>query len=116
MDPIVEKSKIGEVDIQTRYYEPLLSEMLADTIKKVILRWPRKMDETAPEVRPDEIISTLIQLKFGRQLGYGEVKPDDDSTTTQSLCLDTLKLAVLSRNTCLKSEHPLWEILAVEFK
>lgn len=80
--------------------------MLADTTKKVILRWPNKMDETAPEVRPDAIISTLIQLKFGRQLGYGEVKPGDDSTTTQSLCLDTLKLAVLSRNTCLKNEHP----------
>ncbi|KAG0894007.1 hypothetical protein G6F57_008596 [Rhizopus arrhizus] len=107
LDSIVEKDKIGEVDIQTRYYEPLLSAILADTTKKVILRWPNKMDETAPEIRPDAIISTLIQLKFGRHLGYGEVKPGDNSTTTQSLCVDTLKLTVLSRNTCLKNEHPI---------
>ncbi|KAI8880948.1 hypothetical protein K501DRAFT_335044 [Backusella circina FSU 941] len=107
LDSFVEKNKIGEIDIQTRYYEPLLSAILADTTKKVILRWPNKMDEVTPEIRPDAIISTLVQLKFGRHLGYGEVKPGDDSTTTQSLCVDTLKLTVLSRNTCLKNEHPI---------
>lgn len=107
LDSIVEKNKIGEVDIQTRYYEPLLSEISADTTKKVVLRWPNKIDELAPEIRPDAIISTLVHLKFGRHLGYGEVKPDDDSTTTQSLCVDTLKLTILSRNTCLKNEHPI---------
>ncbi|KAL7317644.1 hypothetical protein PS15m_012311 [Mucor circinelloides] len=49
----------------------------------------------------------LVQLKFGRHLGYGEVKLGDDSTTPQSLCVDTLKLTVLSRNTCLKNGHPI---------
>ncbi|KAI9263569.1 hypothetical protein EDC94DRAFT_518018 [Helicostylum pulchrum] len=107
LDPIMEKNKVGEVDIQTRYYEPLLSPMLADSAKKVVLRWPNKMDEASPHIRPDAIISTLIQLKFGNRLGYGEVKPGDDSTTTLSLCVDTLKLAVLSRNTCFKNEHPI---------
>ncbi|RCH89385.1 hypothetical protein CU098_005229 [Rhizopus stolonifer] len=104
---IVEKNKVGEVDIQTRYYEPLLSPILADNTKKVILRWPNKMDEVTPEIRADAIISTLIQSRFGRHLGYGEVKPGDDSTTTQSLCIDTLKLAVLSRNNCLNKGHPI---------
>lgn len=106
LDPIVEKNKVGEVDIQTRYYEPLLSLNLADNTKKVILRWPSKMDEVTPEIRADAIISTLIQSRFGRHLGYGEVKPGDDSTTTQSLCIDTLKLAVLSRNNCSNKGHP----------
>jgi hypothetical protein len=104
---IADKNKIGEVDIQTRYYELLLSSTLADTTKKVILRWPNKMEESAPEIRLDAIISTLIQLRLGRHLGYGEVKPGDDSTTIQSLCIDTLKLSVLSRNTCLKNDHPI---------
>ncbi|CAO3619706.1 unnamed protein product [Mucor hiemalis] len=107
LDSIIDKNKIGEVDMQTRYYEPLLSAILSDTTKKVILRWPNKMDEAAPQIRPDAIISTLIQLKFGRQLGYGEVKPGDESTTTQSLCVDTVKLAVLSRNTFLRNDHPI---------
>ncbi|KAL0145037.1 hypothetical protein V8B55DRAFT_1457928 [Mucor lusitanicus] len=69
LDTIVEKNKFGEVDIQTRYYEPLLSSILADNTKKVILRWPDKMDKVTPEIRADVIISTLI--------------------TTQSLCIDT---------------------------
>ncbi|CAO3657318.1 unnamed protein product [Mucor hiemalis] len=90
LDTIVEKNKVGEVDIQSRYYEPLLSPILVDNTKKVILRWPNKMDEVAPEIRADAIISTLIQSRFGRHPGYDEVKPGDDSTTTQSLCIDTL--------------------------
>lgn len=102
----MEKNKVSEVDIQTGYYEPLLSSILADNTKKVILRWPNKMDEVTPEIRADAIISTLIQSRFGGHLGYGEVKPGDDSTTTQSLCIDTLKLAVLSRNNCLNKGHP----------
>ncbi|KAG1165587.1 hypothetical protein G6F48_010359 [Rhizopus delemar] len=61
LDTIVEKNKVGKVDIQTRYYEPLLSPILADNTKKVILRWPNKMDEVTPEIRADAIISTLIQ-------------------------------------------------------
>ncbi|KAI9468511.1 MAG: hypothetical protein EXX96DRAFT_456229, partial [Benjaminiella poitrasii] len=43
---------------------------------------------------------------FGRHLGYGEVKPGDDSATTQSLCIDNLKLTVLSRNNCLNKGDP----------
>ncbi|KAG1492834.1 hypothetical protein G6F47_010351 [Rhizopus delemar] len=61
IEGIVEKNKVGKVDIQTRYYEPLLSPILADNTKKVILRWPNKMDEVTPEIRADAIISTLIQ-------------------------------------------------------
>lgn len=38
LDSIIDKNKIGEVDMQTRYYEPLLSAILSDTTKKVILR------------------------------------------------------------------------------
>ena len=63
------------------------------------------MEEVTPEIRADAIISTLIQSSFGRHLGYGEVKPGDDSTTTQSLCIDTLKLALLSRNNCLNKGY-----------
>ncbi|KAI7902878.1 uncharacterized protein BX663DRAFT_412235, partial [Cokeromyces recurvatus] len=64
----------GEVDLQTRFYNPLLASMIAVITKKVILRWPNKVEESAPQIRPDAIISTLSQLKFGRSLGYGEVK------------------------------------------
>ncbi|KAI8331845.1 hypothetical protein BC941DRAFT_359897 [Chlamydoabsidia padenii] len=101
-NPIADQGKFGEVDLQTRFYNPLLASILADVTKKVLLRWPNKMEETVPQIRPDAIVSTVVQLKLGPSLGYGEVKPGDDSTTNQSLCIDTMKLAVLSRNAAQK--------------
>ncbi|KAL0088464.1 hypothetical protein F4703DRAFT_1846283 [Phycomyces blakesleeanus] len=77
LDSILESKKIGEVDIQTRYYEPMLSGILTDITKRFILRWPDKTDETAPKIRPDAIISTLIQLKFGRHLGNTCLENED---------------------------------------
>ncbi|OAD04901.1 hypothetical protein MUCCIDRAFT_155753 [Mucor lusitanicus CBS 277.49] len=37
---------------------------------------------------------------------FGEVKFGGDNTTNHSLCLDTLKLAVLSRNSVLEYDLP----------
>ncbi|KAI9353968.1 hypothetical protein BD770DRAFT_412409 [Pilaira anomala] len=105
-DAIVDKKKVGEVDHQIRYYEPLLSSMLSDNIKKVILRWPNKTGNITSDIRANAIISTLIQSRFGSHIGYGEVKPGDDSTTIQSLCIATLKLVVLTKNNCLKKGSP----------
>lgn len=105
--PIADQGKFGKVDLQTRFYNPLLVSILADVNKKVLLRWPNKMEETVPQIRPDAIVSTVVQLKLGPSLGYGEVKPGDDSTTNQSLCNDTMKLAVLSRNAAQKNDHPI---------
>lgn len=81
--------------------------MIADVTKKVLLHWPNKVEETVPQMRPDAIVSTFIQLKFDTSLGYGEVKPGDDSIIIQSLCVDTMKLAVLSRNAAQKCDHPI---------
>ncbi|KAG0737345.1 hypothetical protein G6F60_012054 [Rhizopus arrhizus] len=105
--PIADQGKFGDVDLQTRFYNPLLAAILADVIKKALLCWPNKMEETVPQIRPDAIVSTVVQLKLGPSLGYGEVKPGDDSTTNQSLCIDTMKLAVLSRNAAQKNGHPI---------
>ncbi|KAL0141956.1 hypothetical protein V8B55DRAFT_1595848 [Mucor lusitanicus] len=106
-DPIADKNQFGEVDIQTRYYDPLLSSIVADTTRKVVLRWPNREDTITTGIRPDAIVSTLVQRAFGQSLGFGEVKLGGDNTTNDSLCLDTLKLAVLSRNSVLKYGHPI---------
>ncbi|KAL0091892.1 hypothetical protein J3Q64DRAFT_1725760 [Phycomyces blakesleeanus] len=55
----------------------MLSGILTDITKRFILRWPDKTDETAPKIRPDAIISTLIQLKFGRHLGNTCLENED---------------------------------------
>ncbi|KAI8646287.1 hypothetical protein BD408DRAFT_455242 [Parasitella parasitica] len=106
-DPIADKNTLGEIDVQTRYYDPLLSSIVADTAKKVVLRWSNKEDALTPDIRPDAIVSTLAQCAFGQSLGFWEVKLGGDNTTSHSLCLDTLKLAVLSRNSVLRHERPI---------
>lgn len=64
--------------------------MVVDTIRKVVLRWPNKEDTLTTDIRPDAIVSILVQRAFGQSLGFGEVK-----------------LAVLLRNSVLKHGHPI---------
>ncbi|KAI8094165.1 hypothetical protein BDF21DRAFT_330571, partial [Thamnidium elegans] len=80
---------------------------LVDTTRKVVLRWPNKEVTITTGIRPNAIVSTLVQRAFGQSLDFGEAKLGDDNTTNHSLCLDTLKLAVLSRNSVLKYGHPI---------
>ncbi|KAG2224886.1 hypothetical protein INT45_010835 [Circinella minor] len=67
-----------------------------DTTKKVVLRWSNKEDTLTPDIRPDAIVSPLVQRAFGPSLGFGEIKLGGDQITNHPLCLDTLKLASAS--------------------
>ena len=106
LEPVADKNQFGEVDVQTRYYDPLLSSILADTTKKVVLRWPNKKDTLTIGIRPDAIVSTLVQRAFGQSLGFGEVKLGAESTSNHFLCINTVKLTVLSRISVLRCGHP----------
>ncbi|KAG0743149.1 hypothetical protein G6F35_004978 [Rhizopus arrhizus] len=106
MTSTADKNSLGEVDLQTRCFDPLLLSMISDTTKKVVLCWSNKVDTLTPDIRPDAIVSTLVQRVFGQSLGFGEIKLGGDQVTNHPLCLDTLKLAVLSRNTILKHNIP----------
>ncbi|KAK4511829.1 uncharacterized protein ATC70_003828 [Mucor velutinosus] len=57
------------------------------------------------DIRPGAIASTLVQRVFGQPLGFGEVKLGGDNTINHSLCLGSLKLAVLPGNSVLKYGH-----------
>jgi hypothetical protein len=54
-DPIADKNQFGEIDVQTRYYDPLLSSIVADTKGKVVLRWPNKEATLTTGIRPDDL-------------------------------------------------------------
>ncbi|CAO3576191.1 unnamed protein product [Absidia cylindrospora] len=64
LDPPADNNKLGEIDIQTRYFDPLLSSILADTMKKVALRWANKEDAQTRGTRPDAIVSTIVQREL----------------------------------------------------
>lgn len=90
--------KIGEVELQTTYYDALLSEIIADQDRNVALRWANKSSSSEEsDIRPDAIISTLVQHDFGHPVGFGEVKPGNSSTTKHSLCMDILRLGIVSK-------------------
>ncbi|KAG1499957.1 hypothetical protein G6F47_006238 [Rhizopus delemar] len=44
---------------------------MVDTTKEVVLRWPNKEDALTADIRPDAIVSTLVQRTFGQSLGFG---------------------------------------------
>lgn len=68
-------SKIGEVELQSTYFDLLLSEIVADQDQQVALRWANKsVDQGLTDMRPDAVISTLVQHGFGCPLGFGETK------------------------------------------
>lgn len=95
---ILNMDKLGEVELQTTYYDALLSELISDQDKNVALRWPNKStDEEQTDIRPDAIVSTIMQHDFGHPVGFGEVKPGNSSTTKHSVSLDVLRLGIASK-------------------
>ncbi|KAG2201432.1 hypothetical protein INT47_001481 [Mucor saturninus] len=56
---ILNMDKLGEVELQTTYYDALLSELIADQDNNVALRWPNKLvDEEQTEVKPGNSFTT----------------------------------------------------------
>ncbi|KAI8067247.1 hypothetical protein BDF21DRAFT_466013 [Thamnidium elegans] len=76
--PILDMPKIGKVELQSTYFDVFLSEIIADQDKQVALRWANKsVHQGLTDMRPDAIISTLVQHEFGCPLGFGETKAED---------------------------------------
>jgi hypothetical protein len=66
-------SKIGEVELQSTSFDVLLSKIIANQDQKVALRWVNKsVHQEISDLRPDTIISTLVQHDFGYPLRFGE--------------------------------------------
>ncbi|KAF1803063.1 hypothetical protein FB192DRAFT_1263975, partial [Mucor lusitanicus] len=51
------------------------------------------------DIRPDDaVIFTIVSSKYGRPLGFGEVKSVNSSTKKHLLCMGTLRLAILCKD------------------
>ncbi|CAO3693175.1 unnamed protein product [Umbelopsis ramanniana] len=95
---------IGETELQSIYFDPMLASILSNPQQNVVLRWAYKNEE-ASDIRPDAVISTIVQSKYDRPLGFGEVKPGNSSTKKLSLCMDTLRLATLTNQINVPMAH-----------
>ncbi|KAG1567567.1 hypothetical protein G6F50_008091 [Rhizopus delemar] len=75
---------------------PLLD--MADQDSQICLRWSNKsINDDITDMRPDAIISTLIQHEFGCPVGFGETK--NGNASKQAVNLDVFRLGVASKRT-----------------
>ncbi|CEP17619.1 hypothetical protein [Parasitella parasitica] len=71
---IKDKSTIGEGELLTTYFDPILANILANLDENVLLRWANVTCDATGDKRPDAAISELTQMSFGPSLGFGEAK------------------------------------------
>ncbi|KAI9261944.1 hypothetical protein EDC94DRAFT_635030 [Helicostylum pulchrum] len=93
------KNSIGEYELFTMYFDPILSSLLSDPERNVLLRWSNITSEESGSLRPDATISKIHQRDFGPSFGFGEVKVAYTSTDNHALCHDLLRLGVFSKDT-----------------
>ncbi|KAI8638306.1 hypothetical protein BD408DRAFT_352119, partial [Parasitella parasitica] len=105
--PILDMSKIGEVELQSTYSDVFLTEIIADQDQLVALRWANKsVHQDLTDMRPDAIISTLVQHEFRYPLGFGEAKVGNVSTTKQSVNLDIFRLGITCKRAIERHDLP----------
>ncbi|KAL0092776.1 hypothetical protein J3Q64DRAFT_1830416 [Phycomyces blakesleeanus] len=72
---VLNMSKIVEVELQSTYFDMFLPEIFADKDQQVALQWADKsVHQDLTEMRPDAIISTLVQHEFECLFGFSEAK------------------------------------------
>ncbi|KAI8973346.1 hypothetical protein BDF20DRAFT_1002337 [Mycotypha africana] len=96
--PLKDNSTISESELWNTYFDPLLSCLICDPEKLVHLRWTNATPSEGGKLRPDAVISKRQQLEYEGSVGYGEAKVIQGSSSRYSLCMDTLRLAIFSKN------------------
>ncbi|ORE02358.1 hypothetical protein BCV72DRAFT_53925 [Rhizopus microsporus var. microsporus] len=100
-DPIADVTNISESELWSIYFDPLLSAIVSDNERNMLLRWLNKQAE-GNLLRPDASITLIDQLQFGAHLGFGEVKIVQPTCDKAALCSDFLRLTHLTKE-CLDS-------------
>ncbi|KAI7851209.1 hypothetical protein BDC45DRAFT_516710 [Circinella umbellata] len=94
---------IGETELWSSAFDPILSPILSDPEKQIILRWsnvipPEGSVSSIVQVRPDALVCKIDQLSWGRSLGFGEVKLRESKPNLDALGCDLLRLADLTQH------------------
>ncbi|KAI7887055.1 uncharacterized protein EV154DRAFT_573864 [Mucor mucedo] len=95
-DPIVDITTISESKLWSIYFDPFLSAIISDNERNTLLRWLNKQAED-DLLRPDASFTTINQLQFGFNLGFGEVKISQPTCDKGALCNDVLRLTHLTK-------------------
>lgn len=98
---IKNKQTIGECELFTVHFDPILTSLYSEPDRKVLLHWSNVMSDENGEIRPDATISKLQQRDFGSSLGYGQIKIARPTIDNLALCHNLLRLATLAKDTVL---------------
>lgn len=89
---------MGENELWSTYFDPLLSSLIGDPEWLVHLHWTNTIPNEKGKPWPNAVISEKKkkQLVFGSSVGYGEAKIQQGCS--KSLRLDTLRLTIFTKN------------------
>ncbi|KAG1136978.1 hypothetical protein G6F37_012560 [Rhizopus arrhizus] len=104
LQAIKDKTSIGKYELTTTYFHPILSSILSNPDKQVLLRWTNIETDSSAKKRPDATITKLNQLVFGHSLGFGEAKIAQCTPDKYNLCHDLLRLALFCKETIDKNQ------------
>ncbi|CAO3611923.1 unnamed protein product [Cunninghamella blakesleeana] len=96
-NPINDTTTISETELWNTYFDPLLSCVLANSGRSVLLRWLDKVISPSLPLRPDAVISIVDQLEFGDTLGHGEIKIAEPTCNKAALCMDLARIACFNK-------------------
>ncbi|KAG0165295.1 hypothetical protein DFQ29_001671, partial [Apophysomyces sp. BC1021] len=96
--PLKDYKGISESELWSTYFDPILSCLVSDPEKFIHLRWTNTIPPEKGKTRPDAVISEKPQLEFGNSVGHGEAKINQGNGSKYALCMDTLRLAVFSKD------------------
>ncbi|KAG2211917.1 hypothetical protein INT47_004604 [Mucor saturninus] len=92
-------TSISENELFNTYFDPILSAIISDPEKNTLLRWSNKKPEENKDMRPDATITKIQQLKYGYNLGHGEVKTIGSTCDNHALAHDLFRVSVLAKDT-----------------
>lgn len=92
-------TSISENELFNTYFDPILSSIISDPEKNTLLRWSNKKPEENKDMRPDVTITKIQQLKYGYNLGHGEVKTKSSACDNHALAHDLFRISVLAKDT-----------------
>lgn len=95
---IKETTPISENELYNSYFDPILSALIADPEKSILLRYSSNNQDKNENRRSGTTISRIQQSKNKYNVGHGEVRIRDIPCDTQPLVWDLFRVGLLAKD------------------
>ncbi|KAI9314157.1 hypothetical protein BX666DRAFT_1970969 [Dichotomocladium elegans] len=99
----------GEAEIWNSVFDPMLSTIISDPSRDVLLRWSNVVPEGDHEdeivrLHPHAIMCQVDQLQWGHSLGHGEANLAEPTPNLDALAHNLVRLAVMNKEVLMKAK------------